>query len=52
MPPVAFITCPTKKPSSPSLPLRYAATSPAFAVMISSMSLKEKLGYEICDLAQ
>src|SRR5205823_12240507 len=36
LPSVAFITWPTKKPSRPSLPLRYAATWPAFAAITSS----------------
>src|SRR2546421_422099 len=37
-PPVSFITCPTKKPSRPSLPPLYASTCPAFAASTASTS--------------
>src|SRR5688572_1039823 len=37
LPPVTFITCPTKKPNSLSLPERYCASCCGFAAITSSM---------------
>ena len=38
LPPVSFITWPTKKPSRPCLPLRYCSAWPGFAAMIRSIT--------------